>query len=64
MTVTVDESVGYPLWPNHPRMSPARTARRASPIASIRASTVRAAADRSAALSLENSRSIGFRSGL
>ena len=45
-------------------MSPGRTARRASPIASISPSIVRAVADRSHALSFENIRSIGFRSGL
>jgi hypothetical protein len=56
--MTVDEWVGYPLWANHPRMSLTRTARRPSPIASIKASTVRAAADRRAALSFEKSRSM------
>ena len=45
-------------------MSPGRTARRACPIASTTAPTVRAAAERNAALSLLKSGSIGFRSGL
>jgi hypothetical protein len=45
-------------------MSLGRIDRRASPIASISVSTVRAFAARKAALSLEDSRSIGLRSGL
>jgi hypothetical protein len=45
-------------------MSLGRTARKASPIASIRPSTVRAAADRSPLFSFENILSIGLRSGL
>ena len=43
-------------------MSLGRTARRASPIASISSSNVRAADDRSQAFSLLKSRSIGSRS--
>ena len=45
-------------------MSPTWIVRRPSRIVSIKASSVRAAVDRKAALSYENSLSIGFRSGL
>ena len=64
LTVSLDGGGPYPLWRNQARLSPGRIARRASPVAAISPSTVRAAADRSAALSLLNSRSIGLRSGL
>ena len=45
---------------NHASIFPGQTALRASPMAPISPATVRAAADRSQAMSLENIRSIGF----
>ena len=64
LNVPVDEAFGYRRWATHPGMSPARTARRASSIAPISPSTVRASPERSHALRLDKTRSIGFRSGL
>src|SRR5262245_30634883 len=49
---------------NHPRMSSEETSCKAGPIAVIIASVVRAATDRSVALTFENISSIGVRSGL